>query len=242
MRLITLGVAVHFAALSTVASAELSDAELFRRLSAMAGEGSAQAQYNLGMLYNNGIGTAADPYGAFELFEMAAASGDPLASYKVGCYFAGQFPDVVAVDHERALAAKLVAAQSGYVRAQHDVAQIYRRRGDSQVAMKWSAAAAEQGDEDALVSLYSSYRWGLGVPRNDAKALELLLIISRMLPEDRRIKALVSIESLKKAIDPQSTAHAEAAAAAWVPKITPLTIRANMGIREAQQLVHGEGP
>jgi TPR repeat protein len=207
------------------------------RLTVLAEQGSASAQYNLGMLYNNGIGTTADPNRAFELFQKAAAPGDPLASYKVGCYYAGQFPDVVAVDHEKALAAKLVAAKSGYLRAELDVANIYRARRDVDEVMKWETAAAEQGDEGALVGLYSIYRWGFGVPMNDAKALELLLIISRRLPEDRRSKAQVTIESLKKALDATSVAQAEKSAAAWAPKVSPLTIRANMGISEARQLV-----
>ena len=61
-----------------------SDDDLFRKLTTLAESGSIAAQYNLGMLYNNGIGRRQDAKFAFKWFEKAAAAGDALASYKVG--------------------------------------------------------------------------------------------------------------------------------------------------------------
>jgi uncharacterized protein len=219
------------------ASAAASDAELFRKLSAKAEAGSAQAQYNLGMLYNNGIGTTKDPRLAFEWFEKSATSGDPLASYKVGCFYDGQFPGVVPVDFERALQSKLVSARAGYSRAQHDVGVAYFRKHDYGQAAKWWSAGAEQGEPYSLVALAEAYRTGNGVPVNPERSLELLLIVSRVVSADQMAAVQPVIASLKKEIDPQKLAPLEKAAAAWVPKLAEPTIRANLGIREAQQLV-----
>ena len=229
--------AVGLLALATGACSAASDTSLFQGLSAMAEQGSAPAQYNLGMLYNNGIGTTQDTHRAFEWFEKAAAAGDPLASYKVGCYYAGQFSGVVPVDHDKALAAKLVAAKAGYFRAQYEVGNAYGSTGEFQEAIKWWSAAAAQGDIGSLVSLSEAYRKGFGVQKDSGKALELMLIVGRLVQKDQRDAARAAIDALKKEVTPEGVAKAERAAAAWIPKLTELTIRANLGIREAQQLV-----
>jgi len=103
------------------AYADASDAETLRKLTALGERGSAAAQYNVGMFYNNGIGTAKDPRAAFRWFQRAAAGGDALGHYKVGCYYAGQFPGAVEVDEAKALAAKTIAAEASYSLAQSDV-------------------------------------------------------------------------------------------------------------------------
>lgn len=45
--------------------ADASDADTLRKLTALGEQGSAAAQYNVGMFHNNGIGTAKDPRTAF---------------------------------------------------------------------------------------------------------------------------------------------------------------------------------
>lgn len=54
------------------------------------------------MFLNNGIGTHRDNKAAFRYFSEAAEAGDVLASYKVGCYYAGQFKDVFPLDEQSA--------------------------------------------------------------------------------------------------------------------------------------------
>jgi TPR repeat protein len=232
-----LTLAISLIALGTGACSQSSDATLFHKLSAKAELGSAPAQYNLGMLYNNGIGTRQDPRRAFEWFEKSAASGDPLASYKVGCYYSGQFPGVVPVDHEKAVTAKLVAARAGYFRAQHDIGNAYGSNDDFQEATMWWTAAAAQGDIGSLANLSEAFRQGLGVQKDPEKALELMLIVVRQVQSDQKDATRAAIKALKKEVSPQEMAQAEQAAAAWVPKPTELTIRADLGIREAKQLV-----
>jgi uncharacterized protein len=236
-RLKLLALAIGLAAVSNVACSDRSDVTLFQKLLLKAEQGSAPAQYNLGMLYNNGIGTPQDPHRAFEWFEKSAASGDPLGSYKVGCYYSGQFAGVVPLDQEKALASTLVAAKAGYFRAQHEVGNIYGSKNNFQEAIIWWSAAAAQGDVGSLGNLSEAYRQGLGGQKDLTKALELMLVANRLAEGDQKVATLAAIEALKKEVSPDDLARAEKAAAAWVPKPTDLTIRANMGIREAQQLV-----
>ena len=108
------------------------------RIHALANGGNAEAQYHVGMFFNNGMGgMTRDSRVAFEWFRKADAGGDPLGAYKVGCYYAGQFPGTVDVDEDKALTHKLIAARAGYSRAQHDVGIIYFVRKDYAEAERW---------------------------------------------------------------------------------------------------------
>src|SRR6187455_3683389 len=83
--------------------ANANDAANFNAMVALANKGNAEAQYHVGMMYNNGIGTQRDLKQAFEWFQKSAASNDPLGAYKLGCYYAGQGEGVVAADENEAL-------------------------------------------------------------------------------------------------------------------------------------------
>jgi TPR repeat protein len=223
--------------LSAVGAAAPSDAETLRKLTALAEKGSAAAQYNVGMFHNNGLGTAKDPRAAFRWFERAAAGGDALGSYKVGCYYAGQFPGAVEVDEGKALAAKTVAAEAGYALAQSDVAVIHARRSDFGEAVKWWSRAAAQGYPQAMMNLAEAHRRGQGVPKDAGKALQLMLQVRKIAPEPARERLEPMISGLKREASAAQAAQAESAAAAWSPVASPLTLRARQGIAEAQALV-----
>ena len=78
--------------------ANANEADTFNAMVALANKGDAEAQYHVGMMYNTGIGTQRDSKQAFEWFQKAAASNDPLGAYKLGCYYDGQGAGVVASD------------------------------------------------------------------------------------------------------------------------------------------------
>ena len=78
--------------------ADANDADTFNAMVALANKGNAEAQYHVGMMHNNGIGTQKDPKQAFEWFQKSTAAGDPLGAYKLGCYYDGQFAGVVPTD------------------------------------------------------------------------------------------------------------------------------------------------
>ena len=113
--------------LSAAMAEDLSNEAMFSRLSALASGGNAEVKYNLGMFLNNGIGKARDNKAAFQYFSEAAESGHELASYKVGCYLAGQFPGTVPVNETAAHKFKLRAAEAGYDLAQFDAGCTLRK-------------------------------------------------------------------------------------------------------------------
>lgn len=227
------------------AYAESTDADTLRKLTALGEQGSAAAQYNVGMFHNNGIGTAKDPRAAFRWFERAAAGGDALGHYKVGCYYAGQFPGAVEVDEAKALTAKTVAAEAGYSLAQGDVGNIYCQRSDWPQAVKWWAAAAEQGHAPAAYNLSGAYQCGQGVPKDPVKALTNLLIVRRLTPEPMHPRLVPQLEAIRGTLSPGQTAEAEAAAAGWQARPTPLTLRAQrieQPERRLEKVVDARGP
>ena len=142
--------------------ANANDADSFNAMVALANKGNAEAQYHVGMMHNNGIGTQKDPRQAFEWFQKSTASGDPLGAYKLGCYYDGQGAGIVTSDSNEALKYKLVSAKAGYALAQHDVAILYDRQGNSEEALKWWKMAGDQGHPKSLYGLSTSYSAGKG--------------------------------------------------------------------------------
>jgi TPR repeat protein len=222
------------AGLCLASCAEAQSAELTQKLEKAARSGDSEANYHLGMIYNNGLGVTQDAKRAFAYFKQAAEAGDPLGAYKVGCYYAGQFEGVVAVDQEQALRYKLKAAEAGYKLAQLDVGIIYAQRKDYGPALKWFEAAGKQGDAQSLYNLSVFYKDGLGTassrPRTHA-FFRLAHIAARGNVSDGAQKQL---EEMGAAMSPDERAEAERIAASWVTGPTPLTRLAAAGLDRAQ--------
>ena len=209
--------------------AKAGDADTLKAMVALANKGDAEAQYHVGMMYNNGIGTLRDLKQAFEWFQKSAASNDPLGAYKLGCYYDGQGADVVASDATEALKYKLVAAKAGYALAQHDVANHYARQGNPEEALKWWKMAGDQGYPDALFSLSMAYSAGKGAPR-DLSLSYAYFKLSKIPPQKNvnEMAGLLSKPELEKA---------EKLVTEWRPKPTSLTLQAKNGIRRAEELL-----
>lgn len=118
---------------------------------ALAQEGVAQAQHNLGVMHEEGAGVPRDARAAAKWYRMAAEKGYPLSQNNLASlYEAGE-----GVPHDAAEAARLyrAAAEQGFVLAQYNLGTALREgRGvsrDLSEARKWLEAAADQGDEDA---------------------------------------------------------------------------------------------
>lgn len=224
---------------------ESLESQLVHALTIRAERGNASAQYYLGMMFNNGIGTSRDPVVAFQWFKKAASINEPLAAYKAGCYFVGQFPGVVPVDYNKALAYKLIAAQAGYALAQHDVAVMYLKKGQGSEAIKWWKLAAEQGFFMSLFSLSDVYRKGELVAQDKVLAYQYFVLGASQLKaqygESLSQSATLELEQLKNALMPEELVAADRRISDWKPKPTPLTLRAEQGIRAAVELVQGMG-
>ena len=215
-------------------------AELFRQVSELAEKGDSLAQYNLGMMLNNGIGTAKNPSLALQWFEKSAQAGDPLAAYKAGCYYSGQFKDTVAVDSEKSLQYKLVAAEAGYSLAQHDVANVYAQRNQFSHAIKWWEAAAKQGYPLSLYNLSVTYKEGKFVPRDNVRAYAYFKLAKVISEGKISEKAQASLDDVKRSMTQAEFEQAEKVVSTWKGELSALTQRAQLGLNEALQLVSGK--
>lgn len=227
-------VVLAFACLLALATpAHANDARTFNAMGALANRGDAEAQYHVGMMHNNGIGTPQDRSQAFAWFEKSAAANDPLGAYKLGCYYDGQGAGIVAADADQALKYKLISAKAGYARAQHDVALMYDRQGNSEDALKWWKAAGDQGLPAALFSLSRAYSAGKGTAR-DLSLSYAYFKLSRLAPA-KNVNEMASMLS-KPELD-----KAEKLIAEWKPQPTALTLKALSGFTAAEDHLKAGG-
>jgi len=209
--------------------ASANDADSFRAMVTLADKGNAEAQYHVGMMHNNGIGTKQDPRQAFGWFQKSTASGDPLGAYKLGCYYDGQGAGIVTPDTSEALKYKLISAKAGYALAQHDVAILYDRQGNSEEALKWWKMAGDQGYPSSLFSLSMAYSAGKGAPR-DLSLSYAYFKLSNLAPKKNvnEMAAMLSKPELEKA---------EKLVSEWRPQPTDLTLKAKRDVSAAEELL-----
>lgn len=213
--------------------ASADDADLFKAMVALANKGHGEAQYHVGMMHNNGIGTPKNPRQAFEWFQKATASNDPLGAYKLGCYYAGQFAGVVKVDQGEALKYKLIAAEAGYALAQHDVGGMYARQGNSDEALRWWRMAGDQGYPDALFMLSRVYSAGKGVPRDLSLSFAYFKLSNVAPPKN--------VNEMASMLPKPDLEKAEKLVSEWQPQPTALTIKAKAGVAAAEKLLESTG-
>ena len=209
--------------------ANANDAANFNAMVGLAIKGDAEAQYHVGMMYNNGIGTQKDPKQAFEWFRKSTASNDPLGAYKLGCYYDGQGEGIVAADSTEALKYKLVAAKAGYALAQHDVALIYERQENFEEALKWSKMAGDQGYPRALYKLSGLYFQGKGAPKD--LALAYVYFKLSKVPSRKKVNEMAGI------LTKSELEKAEKLISEWKPQPTGLTLKARRGVSAAEELL-----
>ena len=123
-------------------------------LTAMADQGLAQAQLNLGAMYAKGQGVPQDYAAAAGWYRKAADQGDAMAQNNLGAVYAnGQG---VAQDYAAAVSWYRKAADQGYADAQYNLGNKYANgQGVAQdyvQAHKWLNLGATSGDADAVKS------------------------------------------------------------------------------------------
>ena len=90
-----------------------------------ADQGNAQAQCNLGLMYNHGQGVAQDYSAAMKWYRMAAGQGNAQAQVNLGImYHQGQG---VAQDNSAAMKWYRMAADQGYAQAQRNLGIMYEK-------------------------------------------------------------------------------------------------------------------
>jgi uncharacterized protein len=140
----------------------------------LAENGNGDAQYNLGIMYDKGLGVPADNTIAAGWYRKAADLGIADAQCDLGIlYMEGR-----GVPKDDAVAAAWFrkAADRADARSEYYLATMYLSgRGVSQSykeASKWDLKAADQGFADAQQDLGTLYSKGQGVPKNGTEAIK----------------------------------------------------------------------
>lgn len=163
-----------------------------------ADQGDAYGQYNLGHLYEKGLGVRRNKRKAFSLYRDAADQGHRSAQFNTALFFQkgiGTRKDsneaikyyraAAAQGHERAILSLALlhgetrwlveAAQSGDADTQLALGHFYKKgwgvEQDSAQAAEWYRRSAEQCLPSAQYSLGAAYESGEGVPQDDEKAI-----------------------------------------------------------------------
>ena len=211
-----------------------SRAAMFKQLTALAGTGNADVKYSLGMFYNNGIGTSRDNKAAFRYFSESAEAGNLLASYKVGCYYAGQFPGVVPLDEQNALKYKLRAAEAGYDLAQHDVARYFASKGNIPTALVWWEKAARQAYMPSTAYLAQHLS---GIDSKDkVKGLAVMLVLREQMPNTpKELSDRIAVANTELSEDEKL--QAERIRGSWLTGPTLLTTAGRVGVSAVPALL-----
>jgi TPR repeat protein len=137
-------------------------------------QGYPMAEYNLGLMYENGEGVAKDYAEAAVWFRKAAEQGNALAQNSLGTMYA--YGQGISENFAEAMKWYRKAADQGNARAQNNLAAVYANgqgapKNDTE-AVKWYRKAADQGDTSAQTSLGRMYENGQGVSQNSAEAMK----------------------------------------------------------------------
>jgi alpha/beta superfamily hydrolase len=117
--------------------------------------GIAEAQTNLGWMYETGRGVAKDKKEAVRWYRLAAEQGYANAQYNLGVMYMNG-PGVTK-DEKEAVRWYRLAAEQGYASAQYNLGVMYANgqgvAKDEKQAVRWYRKAAEQNDRDAKKAL-----------------------------------------------------------------------------------------
>lgn len=123
-----------------------------------AGNGNAQAQNNIGEMFQNGCGVTKDYKKAMEWYFKASEQGNDVSWRNIGkMYFYGYG---VNQDCSKAMEWYCKAAEQGNRDAQNDIGDMYKKghgvTQDYSNAIEWFLKAAEQGDPIAMKKRWSN--------------------------------------------------------------------------------------
>ncbi|MCF6283512.1 MAG: hypothetical protein L3J28_15145 [Candidatus Polarisedimenticolaceae bacterium] len=177
----------------------------YQLLSAAAKKGEANAQYGLGVLYNEGWAVDKNEKTAFSWFQQAAQQDYPPAQFNLGnAYYKGLGVEANIPEAEIWWD---IAAHNGHSQAQFNLGMLLFNNGGADEAMEqgiaWTRAAAKQGikwADDQLAAIDEPISYTLisfDASREPARSEAR---ITTLQPESYTIH-LLSTESLSSAID-----------------------------------------
>ena len=132
--------------------------------------GNMEAQLQLGLAYDFGIGVKKNPSEALKWYRRSADQGYSEAQYNLGLSY--ELGDSVEQDDTEAMKWYQRAAGQGHTKAQLNLGNCYYKSQDYARAVKWYRRAADQGYATAQYNLGFSYDKGNGVPKDYAQAVE----------------------------------------------------------------------
>ena len=136
-------------------------------------QGNVVAQFNLGVMYDEGSGVPQDGKQAVYWYQKAAEQGYLGAQYNLGLMY--ENGRGVPKDDKQAVYWFQKAAEQGYAGAQYNLGLMYAEgRGvpqDDKQAVSWFQKVAEQGYAGAQYNLGVMYENGRGVPQDDKQAV-----------------------------------------------------------------------
>ncbi|MCC5576439.1 sel1 repeat family protein [Microtetraspora sp. AC03309] len=139
-----------------------------------ADQGHPAGQRGLGHLYVTGAGVPRDLEKAVQLFQAAAAAGDPLAMFNLAMlHLKGDVTD--RMPPEEVMPLMQAAAELGVKEASAVVGDWLAAMNDDQEALWWYVRAAESGHVGAMFIAASRYRDGLGTASNAVQAVRWFL-------------------------------------------------------------------
>lgn len=128
------------------------------KLLKLAADGDLTAQYNLGVMYAEGVGVKADLHEAAIWWRKAAEQGHIRAQYNLGhCFTEGD----LGPDGQEAIKWLKLAAEKGLAEAQFALGLIYHSgklvARDIDLAIHWYRQAGEQGYSQSLFNMGHIY-------------------------------------------------------------------------------------
>ncbi len=142
--------------------------------------GSSNAQYNLGVLYHQGLGVRKDTSKAIELYRVAASNNHPEALYNLAIAYV----EGVGVEYNPQIAATYFerSADGGVVEAAYNLGLLQENGllGESQPdeAVFWYKIAADKGNKDAAISL-ADLKKKLSMTDEDVSRLTQKIAVSK---------------------------------------------------------------
>lgn len=122
------------------------------KFKSLAEQGNANAQYNIGVMYRQGLGVTQDYAEALRWYKLAAVQGIAGAQFNAGVFY--EKGRGVAINFAEAMRWYKLAAEQGYVDAQSNMGILYGKgQGvpqDFVRAHMWVNLAATNGDADAV--------------------------------------------------------------------------------------------
>ena len=147
-------------------------AEATRGYLAAANANNAQAQYQLGYMYQTGQGVTQDYAASAHWYSLAAGQGNKPAQVQLG--YLAQNGLGMPKNYNAALHWYQLAAAQGSAPAQNQLGYLYQMGYGVPVnfpeALRWYQSAAAQGSAPAQFRIGHFYAEGLGVPRDMAAA------------------------------------------------------------------------